>query len=148
MSEIQVGQYTYIIGKLNARQQFDVARRLGVVNFILENPVQDKHDDGARWIAAMIMGQMSSIPQADMDFILNTCLSVVTTVRVHGQRPIAIMDARSGLMQFDDIDMTEMLEIVDNVIQENLANFFTKLRNVQNPATTTDPTSEATVPST
>ncbi len=129
MSDHEVAGRRYIVGRLNARQQFDITRRLGFMSLILEGDVTADHVDGARFIAGLAAGYLASVPQEDMDFILNTCLSVVTTVRdPSSSRAVQVMNRATGLMQFEDIDMPVMLELVDLVIQENLAPFFEKLR--------------------
>ena len=128
MAEHTVAGRQYFTGKLNARAQFDITRRLGFMAMVLETEVSDNHVDGARFIAGMTGGWLANVPQADMDFVLNTCLAVVTTIREAGAKPTAVMNRATGLMQFDDIDMPVMLELVDLVIQENLAPFFESLR--------------------
>ena len=128
MAEHIVGGRTYLVGKINARQQYDVMRRLGFMSMVLENPVSDDHVEGARFIAGMASGWLANVPQADSDFVLSTCLAAVTTIREAGGRPTPVMNRATGLMQFDDIDMPAMLELVDLVIQENLSPFFESLR--------------------
>jgi hypothetical protein len=128
MAEHEISGRVYLTGKLNARQQFDVSRRLGIMSMLLEQPVADDHVEGARFIGGLAAGYLANVPQQDMDYILNTCLATVRTIRDPGGKAVPAMNLQTGLMQFDDIEMTTMLELVDLVIQENLLPFFEKLR--------------------
>ena len=130
-AQYEVAGRTYVIGRLNVRQQFDLTVRLGVMNLYLERELTDTHVDGARLLAGAFSGDLATMPQADRDWIVGTCLSVVRTIRDPAARPVPVMNA-SGLPQFDSEDdpfeMTTMLELVDLVIQENLGPFYEKLR--------------------
>lgn len=128
MSAHEIAGRTYIIGEINARQQLDVARRLGIMSMFLESDVATDHVVGARFIGGLAAGFLANVPQADMDFILNTCLAAVRTIREPGAKAVPVMNLATGLMQFNDVDMPTMLELVDLVIQENLAPFFENLR--------------------
>ena len=128
MADHEFNGRTYLIGKLNARQQFDVSRRLGIMSMLLEQEVAEDHVEGARFIGGLAAGYLANVPQQDMDFILNTCLATVRTIRDPGGKPVPVMNLATGLMQFDDIDMPTMLELIDLVIQDNLSPFFEKLR--------------------
>lgn len=135
MPEVEVAGHTYNIGKLTARQQFDITRRLGFVANILEQEVEPEHADGARFIAGLLTNAFATVSQADMDFVLDVCLGVITTKRTEGSRPVSIWNLQGRVPQFEDmgIDMPVMMELVDAVIQENLASFFEQLRRNRPP---------------
>ena len=123
--EVKVGEHTYIIGKLNARHQFDLVRRLGGNSWYFEMALTDEHQDGARWIGAILTGAMSYMSQADSDFVMDTSLSVVR--RKVGNGSTAILTA-PGRLQFEDIDLDAMLELSDRSLQVSLGPFFEKRR--------------------
>ena len=121
-----VGDHEYIIGKLNARQQFDVLRRLGGASWFFEQATSDDASTGARWIAAILTGSMATLPQADSDFILDSTLACVR--RRGGQNGAGTPIQVNGRMMFEDITLDEMLELSDLVLQESLGPFFAKRR--------------------
>jgi hypothetical protein len=146
---IDVNGHNYSIGKLSARQQFDIVRRLGGVEFWFEQETAEDHVPGARWIGAIVTGAASTIPQADIDFILETSLSVVRR-HAGGNGAGAPIMAPNGRMMFEDIDMETMLELSDQVLQEALGPFFEKRRQRraaveagQNPPAGDSPDSQA-----
>lgn len=145
MAEHEVAGHKYFVDKLDARKQFDITRRMGFVNYIVGQDVEAQHAVGARWIAAMVANSLATVSQADMDFVLDTCLAVVRVER--NNRYVPVWNFQAKAPQFDDlgIDMLVMLELVDLVIQENLAPFFDMLRN-QRQTGSQDP-SKDTLPS-
>ena len=128
MSEHVVADHTYSIGRLNVRQQAEVATRLGFMVMALEREVEADHVDGARFIGTIINDDWKSLPQADRDTIMAVCLGVVRVERAGRMHPA--FNAQTGEPQFEDmgIDLNVMLELLDLSIQENLGPFFEKLR--------------------
>ena len=124
--EVQVGDHKYLIGKLNAREQYDVFRRLGPSASIFEQELDQVHAPGVRFAGGVYGDMLGRMPQSDSDWILNTCLNVVK--RITGATPAPIFV--SGRLAYEDIDMGEMLELVDLVIEDNLRPFFERLRKV------------------
>lgn len=102
--------------KLNAFQQFHVVRRvLPVLSSVFEG-------DDAGFMRRAI-GAMAGMPDADCDFVLRTCLAVVQ--RQQGQAWAPVIAPQQGLaMMFDDIGLTELMQLTVEVIKENLSGFF------------------------
>lgn len=125
MSDIELNGHTYVVGRLNARQQFDVLRRLGGVSFWFEQELAEDASAAARFVAALATGAMASLSQVDSDFLLDTCLSVVK--RRSGQNLVPVQ--QGGRLMFEnDIDMEGMLVLCDAVMQESLGPFFARRR--------------------
>jgi|SRR5580704_11639576 hypothetical protein len=133
MSEHEIGGQTYVIGKLDALQQFDVMRRLGLMTMFLEDELEGEHVTGARFIAGLTAGYLAQIPQSDLDFVKFTCFSAVRVERGAGP-PKAILNA-AGKFQFDDLsiasELDSMLELLDLVLQESLSSFFERQREAR-----------------
>lgn len=144
MREIDINGNTYRIGDLNAMRQFHLARRLAPIQLALglnlskvKIPVaaQDETQEGAvaelmdgEEIMAVFAGMMEPIiqelakmPQADVDYLMNECLSVVQ--RKQGDRFAPIMTA-SNQMLFADIKMQQLIRLCIEVVRENLGDFF------------------------
>jgi hypothetical protein len=105
----------YRSGKLDAKKQFHLARRLGPVLAKLPGVAESE-------IFSAVAEEIAGMSDENCDYILDTCMSVVK--RQQGDAWAPIFNARAGVMQFDDIDMATMLQIARHVIEENLAGFF------------------------
>lgn len=121
--EFEVNGFTYRAGKLNAFQQFDIARRLAPLMSEITGSIQDLagpelHAEVIR-VVALALSKMSD---ADCHYILSLCLSVVT--RKVNDAWAAIYLASAGRFMFEDIQMPEMLAITMKVIETNLSGFF------------------------
>src|SRR5690348_10037426 len=116
--EFKIGEHHYRIGRLNARQQFDVARRLSFVLVQLGGEKNPEFKPTAENFARIILVTTGSVPQSDMDTALNICLSAVTR-QMGGDRGYAAVVAGNGAMMFEDIDMSAMLQIVWHVIDQH-----------------------------
>lgn len=114
-TEFQIGPHNYRAGRLNARQQFDVARRLSYVLTMLGAEKSPEFKPTPENFARIILVTSGSIPQADVDAALNICLGVVKRKLPNDQGWAAIV-ASNGAMMHEDIDMATMLEIVWHVV--------------------------------
>ncbi|WP_343724939.1 phage tail assembly chaperone [Herbaspirillum huttiense] len=121
MSEIKIGDHTYRIGRLDARKQFHVARRLA--------PVLAGLSGGAAKAGASLVAQLMPIADAlskmadeDVDYVLDSCLAVCQRAQQGGQ--FAAVTVPSGGLMFQDIDMAQMIQLTVAVIQGNMAGFF------------------------
>lgn len=134
----EINGQVYSIGKLDAMTQFHVARRLAPVFAALTSAIMGakipkmpeglspedlkKAVEEAQFlaIAEPIMKVMATMPDADVNYVLNTCLGVVTRQVGNSQAPVMI----DGALMFQDIDMQLMLRLVSDVLRSNLSSFF------------------------
>lgn len=65
----------------------------------------------------------ASMSDADSEYILGTCLSVVLRKSGSGWAEVAPKGSQ-GYLAFDDITLPTMIELALEVIKENLGNFF------------------------
>lgn len=114
--EFEIKGQQYRSGKLDAFKQFHVARRLAP---LLGGIAQGGGGDFSAFLQPMAEA-IAHMPDADCDYILNTCLAVVQ--RQQGNAWASIMKGKEFM--FDDIDMGSMIQITVQVIQENLGGFF------------------------
>lgn len=118
--EFQIGPHTYRSSRLNARQQFDVARRLGYVLTMLGMEKVAEFKPTPENFARVILVSAGQVPQADMDAALNICLGAIKR-RIDGAG-VAEHQAWSPIItpagdpRYDDIDMPIMLQLVWHVI--------------------------------
>lgn len=131
MSEIQIGDHVYRLGKLNAFAQFHIARRLAPVLGSLGAAAVSLPSamDGAVAVGESdtlsvlgpIADAVSKMSDVDVDYVLNTCLSVCA--RQQGAQWARVQAPGGGLM-FQDIDLSALMQLAFAVIRENLGNFF------------------------
>ena len=120
MSELQIGENVYVSGKLDAFTQLHIARKLGPALPIVEGLVQPENATKDKSILTVLM--LSHINDADVEYIIRKCLSVVTRRQAGGT--LAKVSAADGTLMFDDITMSQMMEISMGVVEENLGDFF------------------------
>ncbi len=142
MREETVNDVTYRIGRLNAKQQFNVLRRLGPV-FAAAKPaarlwVEEaaKATQGGEKLpvepgkmvdeifdsVGPLVSALGTLSDETTDYVLGTCLGVVFMNRSGSSwAPVA---NRQGQMMFDDLDLMTMLRLVLLVLQDNLSSFF------------------------
>jgi hypothetical protein len=118
--DFEIGGNEYRSGKMDTFKQFHVSRRLVPAFGSFIGAVGEKPDFAE--LMQPVMHAIASMTDADCDFILDACLSVVKRRQKDAWAPI-YAGANQALM-FDDIDMSVMLQIASKVIQDNLAGFF------------------------
>jgi len=117
--DFEINGQQYRSGKLNARQQFHVARRLAPVLGGLATASQGKTDNFATFLQP-IADAIAGMSDADCDYVLDNCLAIVQRQQGSSWANIFVNKAQ----MFDDIDMGVMLQIASKVITENLGGFF------------------------
>lgn len=121
----------FSIGKLNAMQQLHLVRRIAPIATSLIEAVgtgnlkqatERTEEENAAALAAMV-GPLSeaaaALPEADVDWIMGTCLGVVERDMGANFAPVAI---RGTIMQ-EDLPLPVLLQLVAAVVKENLGTF-------------------------
>ena len=141
--EVTIKGAEYKIRKLTPFQQFHVARRLAPALWALgaaaaevvktaENvqnaaPVEDAPEgdqtNGMLTAFGPVAKAFASMSDADSEYILGTCLSVVLRKSGSGWAEVAPKGSQ-GHLAFDDITLPTMIELALEVIKENLGSFF------------------------
>ena len=152
MHEFKVGEHSYRSGKLNARQQFHVSRRLLplVGEMAAIAPVMSGFsaarqaalaaeigDESAEETMATASGMQSMLvpfsralagmADAECDYVLDHCLAVVQRLTGGNGAGAAYGDVwnqRARRIMFEDIDMMQMIQISAEVLMDNLSGFF------------------------
>jgi hypothetical protein len=127
----------YIFGKLNARKQFHVARRLApaiadiapLLKLIKSEEVEDKEEFGIKAIE-MLGNALSKLKDDDADFILDSLLDSVS--RELGQGTGSAPIRSNGVMMYQDIDMPTELALAFHAIKANFADFMPTIRSALN----------------
>lgn len=148
--EVKIGAFTYRGGRLDARKQFHVGLKIAPAYAALavararaaeampkpklvanqepkEGEEEQTEDDAAANVAMAEMFKamadaFASMSEADVNFILNSCLSVVE--RQEGTVWGKVIASNGGLMFEKDMDFQVMMRLAMEVIKENLGPFF------------------------
>jgi hypothetical protein len=159
MLEFNVGEHRYRARKMNARQQFHVARRLGpLFNQLLQlgpaiaNLTPGTMGDAeANKVFEEALGAFTSalakIPDQDCDYVLDRCMEVSQRLQGgngSGQSVWAdVWNSRLGRMMFEDIDVAEMFNIAGEVLRDNLSGFFSIMPGPSPNGADTEPSHQA-----
>lgn len=144
---INVGEYHYQVGKLNALDQLHVSRRIApviptiaplLVN-IVEAGLTDIKDSESFDIDILKTLAPSFQPFAEAlaemsdehtDYVISKCMSVVRRKTNDGYAAVW----RNKAPAFDDMEMSEILPLVIAVLRSSLGNFIAGLRTSQTEA--------------
>lgn len=138
---MQIGQYEYDIGRLNALDQLHVSRKIapivptimpiltelskGGIHKLIAQLEQVEEGDtsqlenielgGLSDALSPLMEAFASMPEDDVNYVIHKCLSVV-------KRDGALV-CRGQSIMFDDLGMEHILPLTLAVIRQNLGNF-------------------------
>ncbi|HEE5399780.1 TPA: hypothetical protein R7O42_000599 [Acinetobacter baumannii] len=138
---MQIGNYDYEIGRLNAIDQFHVSRKIApIIPTIMpiltelakgelqktieklesaeENDVSGLAEANLESLGAALqplMDVFAKMPEDDVDYVIKKCLTVVSR---NGAK-VVVRDA----IMFDDLGMEHILPLTIAVIRTNLGNF-------------------------
>ena len=117
--QFEINGRQYQSAKMDARKQSQGARGLAPAMGSLAAVASGGAVDNLSVLEPLAKA-VAAMPDADCDFVLDACLSVVSLNQSGAWVQIT---NRGGGLQFDVIDMGEMLQIAAKVIQENLGGF-------------------------
>jgi hypothetical protein len=124
MDETEINGATYKSGKLDTRTAFHVARRLAPILAKLP-ATQANPNAGLTEILSPMADALASMSDADADYVIGSCLGVCQ--RKEGARWAPIWNKTANALQYEDIDLPSMMQLVMGVLQEQLGPFFGSL---------------------
>ena len=148
----KIGQYTYRLGKMDARKQFHVLRRISPLLVSMEALPQlfaiimakrkegqpmPEEDAGMILISAAqpFVKAMAKMEDTDLDYVINACFAVSARLTADGKaQPLLAMDGASFM--FADLTMADMLLICFHSVEENHGSFFDLIPSVSGPPET------------
>lgn len=120
MSTVDIDGRTFVVGKLNARQQFHVARRLApVIAAVIGG--DGLSQDSIMNSMATVATSIADLKDVDADYIMDTCLGVVKFRDDEAGKDFPIMVGKS--FRYDWVDLPLMMKLAAEVIKDNLAGF-------------------------
>ena len=138
MAEFEIGGRKYRSGKMPARTQFHVMRRMAPILPTMQASItigirlKAAQDAGAPITEAMkeevatagleFIGAIGTLSDEATDYILDNCLAVVQVAQPEFSGKWSPLRGAGGAMF--DLDMMAELEIVKEVVQDNYGPFF------------------------
>lgn len=119
--EVDVVGHRYRVERLPPMTQFHVVRRMGAALASCLAAYLDEQAD-VRTLMVPVMEAMGRLSDADAEYVINTCLSVVR--RHDGRTDSWAPVMTGGVPMFEDISMVTMLQITQEVIKVQLSGFF------------------------
>jgi uncharacterized protein YejL (UPF0352 family) len=122
-----INDVRYQIGRMPVKDQFHVARKIAPVvaglgrgyAMAAVSAVDSSNvnaDENLFEALTPVADILSKMQDAEVDYVLNKCLSVVA--KWNGQGWTRVMS--NGNMMFDDMDLPTMVQLVMEVVQSNL----------------------------
>lgn len=124
MAQFTVSGHHYKSRKMDAFKQLHVARRIGPLFGGLGDAYKKYLESGNNpmVIVEPVAVALAAIPDADVDYVINSCLDVCERGQGDPVKVWANVRGSTGLM-FEDIELAEMIQICWYVVQENLSRF-------------------------
>lgn len=136
MAEFTIAGIEYRSARLNARQQWNVVRRLapllaaaGDLLKLAETPAQGGETDAFAAFAPFAEA-LSVLTDEQSNYILDTCLKAASRKASEQWRPVM----QGDVCMWEDIDMPAMLQITWQVMQESLSSFLGGLPGITRAA--------------
>jgi hypothetical protein len=137
MNIVKLSGINYKLGKLDAFKQFHVSRRLAPFYVALlesakalraslpaDFDIETSKDelDFVALASSPIIEVIATMPDADVDYILKTCMAVVSIEQSEGI--YAPLMTSAGMLMFADLSMPTMIGLTIAVVRQDLASFF------------------------
>lgn len=124
MSEIEIKDVSYRIGKLEVRTAIHVGRRLGPVLVGMMISASSGAGQNVDVLYAL-SEKFAGMDNETVDYVIDNCLAVVERETEKGTW--TKVAATNGRLMFSDIEPTDVLNLTRAVIQENFSSFLPAL---------------------
>lgn len=127
MQTVTIKDREYHIGKVNAFRQLHLVRRMAPVTASLKELADSSYDPQKSLALLEPLGKaLASLPDADVEYIMHTCLEAVTVKQSGGgYAPVC-----KGEVMLFELELAVMLALAAHVIKENLGTFFSDLGSI------------------
>lgn len=131
-----IGSVNYVTsGAMSVSDQFALARKLAPAIPVLQGLLKRENLDKERSLLTVLM--FSNISEEASQYVLGKCINVIARQDPASGNFAKLSDGKGNLM-FQDITLPVLMELVVDVIDENLGDFFrTALDSLQAQATAT-----------
>lgn len=124
MIDVDIDGKIYRVGKMSARDQFHVMRRIAPLLAGLSEALGSSNggSDGLLSAIGPVTEALAKMSDSDTNYVLDKCLGVC--LRKTDQGTWAKVMASNGEPMFSDMDVATLLNLTREVLQENLSSFF------------------------
>lgn len=119
--EIEISGHTYRLGRIDARSQFHIVRRLAPVIGEIAPALQGEGKGGMEALP-VLASAVAKLSDADADYVVFGLLKVVA--RKQGQGLGWAPVSTGTQMMYDDITLPDMLRLAYEVFVMNMSSFF------------------------
>jgi len=129
MKEFEINGKSYRIEKLDAFKQFHVSRRIAPILPTLIPVFLKVMKDGG--VGEDLLGLVevikpftegiAAMPDEAAEYVLRTCLA--TSQRLNGKTWAPVWSVGANACMYDDMDISEMMQIVIKVVEDSLGSF-------------------------
>jgi len=137
MTEFEINEQTYRIGKLNAFVQFHISRRIApIIPTLIPIFVKISKDgsvtkdvSGLAEVMTPFAEGIAQMSDESSEYVLSHCLSIVQ--RKHNGNWTPVWSAQNKVCMFEDMDLGVLIQVTMKVIQDSLAPFISGLLTSQ-----------------
>jgi hypothetical protein len=122
MAEFTIGDKQYRSSKMNAFDQFHVARKVAPLITKMGERQGLVADSGLPEMLAPLVDALAAMPEEDCNYVLYHCLAVVQRYQ-GGTLWAPVWSVSAKRLMFEDIDLGAMIQITIQVLSDNLGNF-------------------------
>lgn len=133
MNTVTFQDKEYLIGAINAFTQLHLVKRLAPVMGALKTLADAYDEENPDAILEPLGRTVGSLPDDDLDYIVNTCLDAVQVRQTGG----GWARMRSGGVLMFEPDLLTLLFLTFQVVKANLSTFFSGLASLSPKAGTT-----------
>lgn len=127
---LTVGGIEYSVERLNAFDQYNVAKKLSTVLLLLSSIQKKEGAEGAPSaleFSKLLLAGTANLTNEDTNFVNRVCLTAVRR-KQQGGAYAAMVESRTGQLMFDDIGVRELAELVWGVVEAHrMVDFFSDL---------------------
>jgi hypothetical protein len=139
MADFEVGGHLYSSQKMDARTQLHVSRRIAPLfaEFAAVMTSDNPQTPDPQMPALSTMGgqdlkqlaeALAKMSDSDVDYVINACLRLVRranrTISGEVSSWSGVWNEAAQRLQFEDITLPQMMEVVQTIIMEELGGFF------------------------
>jgi hypothetical protein len=120
MSELTIDGKAYRTGRLDARTQFHIVRR--ILPALASLTSVDRENTSQLELVGVLAGAIAKLEDADCDYILSNTLS--RCMRQDSQAWVPVWNVAANRLQYEDITLPTMIQLTAATLSENLGSFF------------------------
>ena len=121
--EVTANSIVYLVGKMSTFKQLHVSRKLAPLMGTMVRVKSSGAELNFENLAMPIAAALATMKDEEVESIIGDCLSAVQRKIPGGLGYAPVWNADAKSLQFEDIGLREMMQLVHAVIMDNLGGF-------------------------